>query len=69
MGCDWLIISFVFFEELVNELGEFEVKLVDKGVSKIFGDWFIEFEFWWVMNEDVMVIEKLFEGICNFVVD
>lgn len=69
VGCDCLIISLVLLEELVNEFGDLEVKFKDNGVIKILGDCLIESEFCWVMNEDVMVIEKLFEGICNFVVD
>ena len=68
-GCDRLTISPALLEELANEPGELEVKLVDKGASKTPGDRLTESEFRWAMNEDAMATEKLSEGIRNFAAD
>ena len=68
-GCDRLTISPALLEELANEPGELEVKLVGKGASKTPGDRLTESEFRWAMNEDAMATEKLSEGIRNFAAD
>ncbi len=68
-GCDRLTISPALLEELANEPGELEVKLVDTGASKPPGDRLTESEFRWAMNEDAMATEKLSEGIRNFAAD
>ncbi|GEA10737.1 transaldolase [Alteromonas sp. KUL49] len=68
-GCDRLTISPQLLEELANEPGELEVKLVDEGATQAPGDKLTEAEFRWDMNQDAMATEKLSEGIRNFAAD
>lgn len=69
VGCDCLIIVFLLLVEFEVVEGELVVKLVDLKGFKVCFVLMMYSEFLWEYNLDVMVVEKLVEGICNFVVD
>lgn len=69
VGCDCLIIVLVLLKELVESEGVIECKLFYIGEVKVCLVCIIEFEFLWQYNQDLMVVDKLVEGICKFVID
>ncbi|HAW92103.1 MULTISPECIES: transaldolase [unclassified Arsukibacterium] len=68
-GCDRLTISPALLDELSQQSGTLEVKLVDGGAKTAKLPALTESEFRWMLNEDAMATEKLAEGIRKFAID
>lgn len=68
-GCDRLTISPNLLEELKNDTGSLERKLIPATEVTPAGQAITEQSFRWALNEDAMATEKLAEGIRNFAVD
>lgn len=68
-GCDRLTIAPALLDELEQEQGTLETKLVFDGEVKAKPELMTEAEFRWQHNEDPMATQKLAEGISNFAKD
>ncbi|MBJ7537622.1 transaldolase [Marinomonas transparens] len=68
-GCDRLTISPALLEELKQDEGQLERKLIPTTDVKPAPAAITEAAFRWAMNEDAMATEKLSEGIRNFAAD
>lgn len=66
VGCDCLIILFVLLDEMSVDIVMILWKLVLGVWVDIFEGLISEVDMCWGLNENVMVIEKLVEGICVF---
>jgi transaldolase len=68
-GCDRLTISPALLKELQSTEGKLQRRLQYTGTIKARPASMTEAEFRWDMNEDVMAMEKLADGIRGFTVD
>ncbi|WP_174888324.1 transaldolase [Candidatus Hamiltonella defensa] len=68
-GCDRLTISPALLQELSEQQGTVEQKLVFRGALKEKPTPLTESEFYWQHNQDPMAVEKLSEGIRKFAED
>lgn len=68
-GCDRLTISPALLQELSEQQGTVEQKLVFRGTLQEKPTPLTESEFYWQHNQDPMAVEKLSEGIRKFAED